>query len=239
MSLRTITTALAILSVFVGAGPRVQAEDAGDPEKDPRMRELLQQARSLIDTKQPVAAIKRCDEVIASYLAFYGKRMEKAYCASNSTQSLAILLEATNKGEDAIVLGSTTWAGAHYMKGFALIEMGKIAEAKPALLKAVEMAPWDAQARNELGQLYLLEKNWSAAQAQFAAAEGRAGIGPDDSKASDLAHARRGLGYVFVELGKLAEAEEKYQQCLATDPKDERAKRELAYVRDLRTKTKR
>ena len=35
----------------------------------------------------------------------------------------------------------------------------------------------------------------------------------------------------FVELGKLDEAEKKYQQCLAADPKDTKAAQELEYVR--------
>jgi Flp pilus assembly protein TadD len=54
----------------------------------------------------------------------------------------------------------------------------------------------------------------------------------------ELARARRGLGYVLVEMGKLNEAEKKYQQCLAADPKDTKAAQELEYVRGLRAKTK-
>jgi hypothetical protein len=41
-----------------------------------------------------------------------------------------------------------------------------------------------------------------------------------------------------VELGKLEEAEKIYQQCLAADPNDTRAKQELEYVRGLRVKGK-
>jgi hypothetical protein len=37
------------------------------------------------------------------------------------------------------------------------------------------------------------------------------------SRADELARARRGQGYL-VELGKLDEAEEKYQQCIARGP---------------------
>jgi len=59
------------------------------------------------------------------------------------------------------------------------------------------------------------------------------GFTPDNDKAFELAIARRGLGYVLVELGRLDEAEEKYRQCLAADPNDVKAKNELAYVLDL------
>jgi tetratricopeptide (TPR) repeat protein len=53
-----------------------------------------------------------------------------------------------------------------------------------------------------------------------------------------LGRARRGIGYVLVELGKLDEAEKKYQQCLADNPKDSRAAAELEYVRNLKAKRK-
>jgi Flp pilus assembly protein TadD len=54
----------------------------------------------------------------------------------------------------------------------------------------------------------------------------------------ELGRARRGLGYVLVELGKLDEAEKKYQQCLVDDPKDRKAAAELEYVRGLKAKAK-
>ena len=45
----------------------------------------------------------------------------------------------------------------------------------------------------------------------------------EETRADDLARARRGLGYVYVKLGQLTEAENKYRQCLATNPNDARA----------------
>jgi hypothetical protein len=48
--------------------------------------------------------------------------------------------------------------------------------------------------------------------------------------------ARRGQGYVLVEPGKLDEAEEKYQQCIAANPNDSKAKAELDYVRKRKEK---
>ena len=50
--------------------------------------------------------------------------------------------------------------------------------------------------------------------------------------------ARRGQGYVLVELGKLDEAEEKYQQCIAANPNDNKAKAELDYIRERKAKRK-
>jgi tetratricopeptide (TPR) repeat protein len=84
----------------------------------------------------------------------------------------------------------------------------------------------------------VLEKNWTKAKEAFEKAEDQAPTSPDESKAEVLGRARRGLGYVFVELGQLDEAEKKYRQCLAADPRDTKAAKELEYVRGLRTKAK-
>lgn len=84
----------------------------------------------------------------------------------------------------------------------------------------------------------MLEKNWAKAKEAFEKAEDNAPLASDESKAEVLGRARRGLGFVFVELGQLDKAEQKYQQCLADDPKDTKAAAELEYVRGLRAKAK-
>ena len=63
-------------------------------------------------------------------------------------------------------------------------------------------------------------------------------LAPDDTRSDELGRARRGQGYVLVELGKLDEAEKKYQQCLAANPNDANAKAELQYVREQKAKGK-
>jgi tetratricopeptide (TPR) repeat protein len=80
--------------------------------------------------------------------------------------------------------------------------------------------------------------NWPKAKQQFESAEDKANLSPEDAQAIELGRARRGIGYVFVELGKFDEAEKKYQQCLEADPNDKKSKQELEYVRGLRAKGK-
>ena len=72
----------------------------------------------------------------------------------------------------------------------------------------------------------------------FKEARDNANLTPDMSRADELARARRGQGYVLVELGKLDQAEEKYQQCIAANPNDRKAKAELDYVREQKAKRK-
>ena len=215
-----------------------------DPEKDPQIPKLIDEARTLLKNKQPQAAIANCEKVIAAFKNHYANSKEKIYCARSSAESLGYLLQSaanTDKGKEAkknaIVL-SSTWASAYFLKGYGLQELGRIAEAKSALLLALELSPWNSLYLSELGSVYKLEKNWKEAKKTFDAAEEHAALSPDELKASELGLARRGQGYVLVELGQLAEAEKKYLQCLKDDPNDKKAAAELEYVRNLKAKTK-
>jgi tetratricopeptide (TPR) repeat protein len=228
---------VAILFPFLGA-LQIQKAAAADPDKDPQAPRLLQEARALIQGKRLPDAIEKCDQVIATFKAHYEGRKEKIYCARTSAESLGYLLKAATDKVNAIAL-SATWADAYYIKAYAFQDLGRVAEAKAALKLALELSPMSPHYLSELGNIYQSEKNWSKAEASFAAAEDNAPISPDDVKAEELARARRGLAYVFVEQGRLAEAEKKYQQCLAADPKDAKAARELEYVRGLKAKKSR
>jgi tetratricopeptide (TPR) repeat protein len=228
----------------------IQSQQAGaasvDPDKDPQPPKLLEEARTLIDGKKPQAAIEKCEKVIALFKTHYDGSKHKIYCARTSAESLGYLLKAAaamDKGafeagkHDAIVL-SASWASAYFLKAYALQDLGRGAEAKSTIKLAVELSPWSCLYLCELSSIYKLEKDWSRAKEAFETAEDQASLSPDDVKAAELGQARRGLGYVLVELGQLDEAEKKYQQCLKENPNDTKAAAELEYVRGLKTKTK-
>jgi len=219
---------------------------AADPDKDPRPPKLLEEARTLIDSNKPRAAIEKCEKVIALFEAHYRKSKEKVYCARTSPENLGYLVMAAadmNEGkfehgkERAIVLSSTR-SSAYYMKGWALEELKRLEEARAAIKQAIGLSPFNSHYLSELAYLYALEKDWDKALEVYRSAEEHASLSPDDVKQLELGRARRGLGYVFVELGKLDEAEKKYQQCLADDPNDTKAAAELEYIRNLKAKTK-
>jgi Flp pilus assembly protein TadD len=239
-----LIAALIFLWEFLASPPAKAA--ATDPDKDVQLQKFLEEARALIDAKKAQVAIEKCDKVIAAFAAHYAKSEHKVYCARTSSENLSYLMKAAaamNKGEfekgkkDAIVL-SSTWASAYYMKGWALEELNKLREARAAIKEAIELSPCNSQYGTELGYLYTLEKDWAKAEETYRAAEEHASLSPDDAKQIELARARRGTGYVLVELGRLDEAEEKYLQCLKDDPNDKKAAAELEYVRNLKAKTK-
>jgi len=218
--------------------------DSPDPDKDPELPKLLQEARTLITKKKPQEGIATCDKVIARFTSHYANSKEKVYCARSSTESLGYLLQAaadmdkgkSEKGKKNAIVLSSTWASAYFLKGYAFQELGRIGDAKAALKLALELSPWSSLYLSELGSIYKLEKNWREAKKTFEAAEEHAALSPGDLKAAELGLARRGLGYVLVELGQFVEAEKKYQQCLKDDPNDTKAAAELEYVRGLKAK---
>jgi tetratricopeptide (TPR) repeat protein len=219
----------------------LQTQKAGtaspDPDKDLQTPKFLEEARTLIDGKKTQAAIEKCEKVIALFKAHYANTKEKIYCARTSAESLGYLLKAAAEKHNAIAL-SSTWSDAYFMKGYALQELGRMAEAKSAVQQAVELSPWSSHYLSELGNIYELEKNWAKAKEIFEAAEEHAPLSPDEAKAAELGRARRGIAYVLVELGQLDEAEKKYQQCLKDNPNDTKATAELEYVRGLKAHKK-
>ncbi len=182
--MRIIKAALQALALAVAA-VGIAASTGSDPDKDPQVAELLRDARYLVDSRNPAAAIPKCDAVINAYKTHYSSSKQKIFCARTSAEALGVLLKAAVDKNNAIVL-SSTWSDAYFMKAYAL--------------------------------------------------QDNAPLSPEASRADDLGRARRGLGYVLVELGKLDEAEKEYQQCIAANPNDTKVKAELQYVREQKAK---
>lgn len=102
---------------------------------------------------------------------------------------------------------------------------------------AIALSPYNSQYISELGNLYQSEKNWPKALERYTAADDGAAFTPESQQIGDSTRAKRGIGYVLIELGRFDEAERKYQECLALDPHDEKAKQGLEYIRSVRSKT--
>jgi hypothetical protein len=74
--MRILKSILPVLAVILAASVGFAASGA-DPGKDLQMAKLLGEARNFIGSKNPAAAIPKCDEVIDAYKAYYGGRKEK------------------------------------------------------------------------------------------------------------------------------------------------------------------
>lgn len=203
-------------------------------DEDPVHLQMLADGNGLIHAGRPESAIAEYfDKLISEFEASYENAERQIYCARSMEESLVYTAAATTDGRNVEVL-SNTWADVHFLKGYALVELGRLPEARSSLEHAVALSPMNAQYLSELGQIYSYEQNWSKALEYFETAEKAAEWSPSEVQTAELGRAKRGVGYVLVELGRLDEAEEKYLQSLEIDPNDKSAKGELEYVRGLK-----
>jgi tetratricopeptide (TPR) repeat protein len=206
-----------------------RADEAEQQQQVDAAAKLLQQGK-------PAEAIDGVDKVIAHFEALRKDKTDVAYCARSPAESLVYLLQAAKDKAPASVYGPA-WCDAYFLRGYALIELGRTGEARAALERAVQLAPREAHYRSELAELYAREKNWNEALAAFDASATVAEESVEkERKNAELGRALRGKGYVLVELGRLDEAGAMYRRCLALDPADRKAMNELRYVQSRQQK---
>jgi tetratricopeptide (TPR) repeat protein len=212
------------------------------PAASARADEAAQQqqvdaAAKLLHERKPAEAIDGADKVIAHFEALRKEKTDVAYCARSPAESLVYALHAAKDKTPTVVYGPA-WCDAYFLRGYALIELGRTGEARAALERAVQLAPREPHYRSELADLYAREKKWNDALAAFDASAKAAEESVDkERKNAELGRALRGKGFVLVELGKLDEAEAMYRRCLAIDPADTKATNELRYVQQRRQST--
>jgi len=235
-----IVRAVLLIIIFIFAtslpsqGKATKSSVAG---QDKVSAQILNAGKKLLTAGKPREAIQYFEKAAANYEGKFQKDTAKFFSARSRAESLAYMLEAATEKKDARVV-SADWAYAYYFKAYALTELGKLSESKMALERALALSPWNSQFLSELGHIYQLEKNWPMALQTFQRSERAAKeFSPPESKNFELARAWRGLGYTYVELSQIDEAEKMYRQCLELDKNDQRALDELRYVRDLRAKS--
>ena len=96
------------------------------------------------------------------------------------------------------------------------------------------LSPKNAKYLIEFAEIAKLERDWNAAYEYYKEAEGASAVSPPETKSAELSHAKRGQAFVFIEQGKLDEAEKVLKECLKLDKNDQRAKEELEYIEKLR-----
>lgn len=174
----------------------------------------------------------------------YAKPGVKLYAARDNAESLAyLMMTASESGkkngkESGAVIIPYYCALALYSKGYALIELHDMDSAEVYIKRAIEMAPKNAQFLSELGHIYQQKKLWQQAfdlynKAETAASE----FSPKDSRSYDLARAKRGVGFVLIEMGQMDKAKEKFMECLKINPNDRIAQQELRYIEQLKARS--
>lgn len=240
-----------LLLVLCLAGAHgVAASPAATDVRDPTTAEEATQRGTLTKAQQLIAdgkvddAIALIDQVLAYYTAKYPEGETRWYVSRTTAESLLYLADATlasNPGSSARRASSlmVAWADAYFLKGYALNEIHRPADAKAALERALYLSPENATYLIELAEAYKLERNWHEAFRLYQDAETAAKFSPPEQQLTDRSQAKRGQAFVLIELGKLDQAEKLLQACLALDGNDARAKKELDYIATLRAQKKR
>jgi tetratricopeptide (TPR) repeat protein len=226
------TVALFVVTILFVASA-LSAQDAKDIAKE-RLASVEAAAQFLQSGNQK-SAIESAEQAISSFEAEYPAGGKRVNCAEGPTQTLMVLSVAAGFKQDAIAL-DMTWCDALFIKGFALIDLGRNDEAFTFRKRASDMAPLSAHYKNEFAEWYKTNRQWQQSYDQFAAARDLSEFATDDYKKEFEARSLRGMGFALIELGKLDEAEKMFKLSLKLQPDHAGAKNELDYIEEQRAK---
>ena len=236
--LRILLVGLAVFNSFPGWCEDGQSSAIDENRKS---SQILTDGTRLLQSGKPNEAIEYFDKIIVSYEERFKDDKTQIFCARSPVESLLYLREFANaktgSAEGRAKVVSADWAYAFYFRAYALLEIGRLSEAKSSLERALALSPRNSQFLAELAYIYQGEKNWPLALQTFQLAEAAAKVvSPADVKNKDLSRAWRGMGYVLIEQNRLDEAEKMYRQCLELDKNDSKALKELQYIQSLKAK---
>ncbi|MDX1705563.1 tetratricopeptide repeat protein [Pseudidiomarina sp.] len=197
------------------------------------IQQYMEQGLEDLSYGHPEKALGEFDQAIALCKKQFAGSEERVYVARGMTDSIYYMLKARVDNESAVAV-ATDCADAFYLRGYASIELGQIDAGEQHLNKALEFSPVNSMYLSEMGHIYHIKEDWQKALDTFAQAEEFSAFSPEELKASELARAKRGVGFSLIELGRLDEAEAKFRECLELDPNDEVALHELKYIEEQR-----
>ncbi|MEG3092889.1 tetratricopeptide repeat protein [Sphingomonas sp. PB1R3] len=204
---------------------------------DDRMTPQLQAAARAVKGGQPQVALDTLTPVIAAYEADHATETRRLYCGMSIQETLLYMGMAAKDKVSAVAL-TPGYCTALYLKGYALVDLGRVAEAKAIYQRLVTLAPMYAQYQTEYGQLIRLEKDWPQMLAVCTKAADAARIADPQIRPFQEGAALRCQGYALIELQRWDEAEKRYRQALAINPNDAKAQNELRYIAEQRDKVK-
>jgi len=212
---------------------------AADEDKEAARWKRINEIHARSRSGHPAEALPQVEALIAEYEAQYPPGSVRWYVARDIAESLAYSLLATRELEgsgqaSARVLTGVAWADAYFVKGWALLELRRTDEARAALDRALQLAPYSSEYLIERAEVAKIERKWDEAMRDYVAAADFVAFSPERDRKGVQAQAMRGQAFVHIERGDLDAAEEILEACLKLDASDARAKEELAYIAKLR-----
>ena len=118
-----------------------------EAQNTPRIRT----AEQLLKSHEPQAALDALTVALAAYDADLSVEKRRIYCAMSPQESLLYAGMAAKDKVDAVMLRSG-YCTALYLKGYALVGLSRIEEAKTIYRRVIALAPFYAQYQTEFGQ---------------------------------------------------------------------------------------
>ena len=202
----------------------------------PNAAQAVAQAAALVQQQQPAQALALLEPVIAGFdpQITEAEASGMAFCATSAMESLLYSSIAAGAKKSGKVF-SADLCTALFLKGFALAELDRKAEALTTLEALTRLAPMHAHYWVELGAAYRAAGQLDAAHKAYQQAIDNVQWVEDHTSATLMrAAARRGIGYVLIEKGDLDGAEAAYRASLKDDPDSAIAKSELDYIKSKR-----
>lgn len=184
-----------------------------------RFEASFDEGMAAIRDKNPVHAIELMQPFLANFERLYAGERRQMFCALTPQQSALFLADAARARREAVAV-EPSWCRAQYVRGFALIDLGKLDDALVAFQNLTALAPRNSRYLNELGYVLLQQKKWSAAIDVFSRSAQAAELSPDDLIVEQCA-AFGGMGSSMLKIGRLDEAEAAFRKCLALRPGDQ------------------
>lgn len=236
-------TALCVIasSFLAAATPALATSNQADDD-----HAAIIAAYDAINSKNFEVAISKADTVIKRFEA--GKPDDSVYrCTSGVSDTVATLGRAAHEAKsgetdprktDTVAVAADI-CSAYFVKGFALIDLGKRDEALPNFEMAVQMDPDNQHYLNELGEWYKAGRDWHKSLSIFTKASDTTDFSiaalEDKKQSAEILNAMRcrsyrGIAFNHVELGNWKEARSAIDKCLKLIPDDPRSNQELQYI---------
>jgi len=191
----------------------------------------LESAKTLLKEGHPDQALALVDPIIAQAMLKDAKDTS-AICPG----AAAALLQSFIKGNFSVSI-ENDWCDAMLVKGYALNELKRSAEAAQVLKTLVGHAPNNAEYLIEYAYTVRVNGELENSLDIYKKAEKAASQLPDRASAAHLrAAALRGQGYAYSELQLWDNATKAYQRSLKYEPQSEIARNELHYIEEHRTR---
>ena len=230
-----MTWSIAMLLALAPATAQAQAPQTQTQNVDEVQAPKLHAALQSIQAGHPQEALDSLEGVLTAYDAAHAGEKRRIYCAMSSTETLAYMAIAAKAKAGAIAVGPG-YCTAMFLKGYALIDLNRITDARAVYERLVSFAPMNTHFLAELGQSYRYERNWPKMLETCTTAEGYAELSDPAEVNKVKRMGWRCMGYALIEQHKYDEAAELYRKCIKLEPNDTIAAHELQYIDTQRGK---